>query len=51
MEKPGEERPDAAEDESTGLPGFRSWKGVYLFVAAVFIAYLLFLTLFSRMFS
>jgi hypothetical protein len=40
-----------ADGEPPGLPGFRSWRGVYLFVIGSFVLYLLFLTVFSRAFS
>jgi hypothetical protein len=35
---------DQLPDEQTGLPGFRTWRGVYLFVLVVFTAYVLALT-------
>ena len=38
-------------DELTGLPGLRSWRAVYLFVLAVFAAWIVLLTLLTRMFS
>jgi hypothetical protein len=38
-------------DESPGLPGFRSWRGVYLFVFVCFVLVVLGLTLFSRYFA
>jgi hypothetical protein len=34
-----------------GLPGFRSWRGVYLFVFAVFVGVVIALTVFSRAFA
>ena len=34
------DNPSAERDErDTGLPGFRTWRGVYLFVAGCFLAY------------
>lgn len=39
------------EDSDPGLPGFRTWRGVYLFVFACFIAVVLTLTLFSHAFA
>lgn len=37
--------------DSTGLPCFRTWRGVYIFAFACFIVYVVLLTLFSRAFS
>jgi hypothetical protein len=39
------------DDESPGVPGFRSWRGVYLFVLGCFIIVVVALTLFSRHFA
>ena len=39
------------DDNSPGVPGFRTWRGVYLFVFAVFVVVVLLLTLFSRFFA
>ncbi len=40
------------DDESTGgLPGFRTWRGVYLLVFGCFILVVIGLTLFSRYFA
>jgi hypothetical protein len=39
------------DDEITGLPGFRTWRGVYWFVFACFIAVVIGLTVFSRYFA
>lgn len=38
-------------DENPQVPGFRSWRGVYIFVLAFFVAVLVLLTLFSRHYS
>ena len=38
-------------DESPGVPGFRTWRGVYLFVFAFFVLCVLLLVLFSRVFA
>lgn len=43
--------PVAVDDDVTGLPGLRSWTAVYLFVVAVFIAYVVLLTALSRAFA
>ncbi len=39
------------EDASPDVPGFRTWRGVYLFVFGVFIVIVIALTLFSRAFA
>ena len=46
-------RPPAPEenDDAPGVPGFRTWGGVYLFVLGVFALLVIGLTLFSRFFA
>ena len=39
------------DDETPGLPGFRTWRQVYLFVLVVFAAWVGLLTVLTRMFS
>jgi hypothetical protein len=39
------------DDKSPGVPGFRSWRGIYLFVFIVFVLVVGLLTLFSRWFA
>ena len=39
------------DDDSTGLPGFRTWRGVYLLVFVCFVLVVIGLTLFSRTFA
>ena len=47
-----DERPESqAEDEKTGLPWFRTWRGVYLFVLGCFVGYVILLALLARAFS
>jgi hypothetical protein len=41
----------ATDDQNPGVPGFRTWRGVYLFVFAVFVAVVILLALFSRLFA
>ena len=41
----------AIDDDVTGLPALRSWRAVYAFVVAVFVAYVVLLTALSRAFS
>ncbi len=40
-----------ADDDSTGLPGFRTWRGVYGVVLGCFILVVIGLALFSRFFA
>ncbi len=41
----------APDDAETGLPFFRTWRGVYWFVAACFVAYVILLAALPRMFA
>jgi hypothetical protein len=41
----------APDDETTGLPGLRTWRQVYVFVLAVFAAWVGLLTALTWMFS
>ncbi len=43
--------PNAPDDDSPGLPFFRTWRGVYWFVAGCFVAYVILLAALSRMFA
>jgi hypothetical protein len=44
--------PDPATcDKSPGVPGFRTWRGVYVFVFIVFVLVVALLTFFSRFFA
>jgi len=38
----------ATDDQSPGVPGFRTWRGVYLFVFAFFVVVVILLAIFSR---
>lgn len=40
-----------AGDESPRVPGFRTWRGVYVFVFGAFLVLVLLLALFSRAFA
>ncbi len=42
---------DHSSPETPGVPGFRTWRGVYLFVFACFVATVIALTIFSRVFA
>lgn len=39
------------QEELTGLPWFRTWRGVYWFVLGCFVLYVVLLTVFSAVFS
>ena len=44
--------PDPSDrEESPGVPGFRRWRGVYLFVFIFFVLCVVLLALFSRAFA
>ena len=38
-------------DESPGVPGFRTWRGIYLFVFIFFVMVVALLAFFSRWFA
>jgi hypothetical protein len=38
-------------DDSPGVPGFRTWRGVYLFVFACFVVMVIALTIFARRYA
>jgi len=48
--KPPPDEPSPA-DESPGVPGFRTWRGIYLFVFAAFVLVVILLAVFSRLFA
>ena len=48
--KPSPPEP-APDDKSPGVPGFRTWRGVYLFVFVVFVVIVVLLAVFSSYFS
>ena len=39
------------DDDTTGLPGFRTWRSVYVFVFGCFVLVVVALALFSRYFA
>ena len=39
------------DDESPGVPGFRTWRGVYFFVFGCFVAMVIALTVFTRFYA
>ena len=42
---------DPGDDESPGVPIFRTWRGVYAFVLAAFVTMAIALTLFTRFYA
>jgi len=48
---PTPDQTDATESETTGLPGLRTWRNVYLLVVAVFVVWVAFLVALERIFS
>ena len=40
-----------SSDEGTGLPGLRTWRGVYIFVLIVFAAWIALLIALTKVFS
>jgi hypothetical protein len=41
----------STDDDSPGVPGFRSWRAIYLFVFLSFVLVVVLLALFSRAFA
>ena len=37
-----------SNDDSPGVPGFRTWRGVYVFIFGAFVAMVIALTFFAR---
>ena len=44
-------QPPENNDNATGLPGFRSWRSVYLFVFGVFVLWVGLLTVLTELYS
>ena len=51
MKREPPEHSSLPEDESPGVPGFRTWRGVYLFVFVCFVLVVALLAVFSRVFA
>jgi hypothetical protein len=51
MKHPATTEPSARETEDTGLPFFRSWKMVYLFVLGSFVLWVALLIALTEFFS
>ena len=43
--------PPSPNDDEPGVPLFRTWGGVYLFVLACFVVVVILLTIFSRVYA
>lgn len=43
--------PSSPSDESPGVPGFRTWRGVYIFVLVTFVVTVALLACFAGMFA
>lgn len=48
---PAPTEPAPGSDTAPGVPGFRTWRGVYLFVFAVFVLVVATLAWFARAFA
>ena len=51
MKHPIATEPSARESEETGLPVFKTWPAVYLFVFATFVVWVLLLAALTGIFS
>jgi len=49
MKSPQVDPPDS--DEAPRVPGFRHWRGIYIFVFAFFVLVVVLLAIFSRYFA
>jgi hypothetical protein len=43
--------PDQSDSEPPGVPGFRTWRGVYWFVFGAFVAMVIALAIFTRVYA
>jgi hypothetical protein len=48
---PAPRRDERSEAEAPGVPGFGTWRGVYLFVFGWFVLVVVLLSVFTEMFS
>ena len=46
-----DDEPNQPPDETTGLPGLRSWRAVYIAVFGTFLLWIVLLTALTRFFS
>jgi hypothetical protein len=47
---PRRQSPPPPDDDRPGVPGFRTWRGVYLFVFGAFVAVVIALTIFTHVY-
>ena len=50
MKSPPEPPKNSIDTDDTGLPGFKTWRGVYLFVLGTFVAWVILLELLTGLF-
>jgi hypothetical protein len=50
-DNPPGEKPSGGQEEPTGLPFFKTWRGVYLFVFSCFILWVLLLLALTASYS
>jgi hypothetical protein len=48
--KPPPNPPPAPSEDDPGVPGFRTWRGLYVFVLVAFVVMVVLLTVFSLAF-
>ena len=51
MKSPAPNPAEPANPDEPGVPGFRTWRGVYLFVFGCFLACVAALTIFAHFFA
>ena len=51
MNKPDATEQSARETEDTGVPGLRTWRGIYLLVFVFFVVVVVLLASFTRYFA
>lgn len=51
MKPPAPKPVEATEPDAPGVPGFHTWRGVYLFVFGCFLAFVAALTIFAHFFA
>ena len=43
--------PDNSDSDAPGVPGFRTWRGIYWFVFGTFVAVVIALAIFTRVYA
>lgn len=51
MSEPIPHEPPVDEGTDTGVPGFRTWRSIYLFVLGCFVGCVVIFTIFTRVFG